>query len=297
MTDHYKIMKANPDYRKINYECIEYCKNQSDPTVLYKDWISLCKNTNGKGFAGNKIIYHFMLGEMLKTRRDKKNYKTLREIFNDEEDKKKLIDLTIKVNRRKKLDYIEPVDVYEAHRLCYGSINTFKATQVRKIIDLCGGTHMLDPTAGWGGRMLGAVSKGLTYTGIDTNPNLIFRYNDMMTIGNIRDKADLISDDCFNVDFEKIDYDLVLTSPPYFNLEKYSGFREFDNEKSYYVDWLIPLIKRLRKHIKRNGKVCINISDYMYKKYIDYGGDSCNSSVDLNQQMGGKKNKEMIYIW
>jgi hypothetical protein len=292
------INKQTPDYDIMKYEDVMNCK-KSDFGTLLKDWKNLVENQNGKGFSGNKIIYHFMLNEMLKTRRDKKNYKTIEEMFSNEDDKKKLIDLSIKLNRRKKLDYIEPVDIYEAHRLCYGSINTFKATQVRQIIDEYGGTHLLDPTAGWGGRMLGALSKNIHYTGIDTNENLEFGYSEMMNFipPTARGDARLILDDCFNVDFEAIDYDLVLTSPPYFNLEKYSHFKEFDSEASYYKDWLIPLIDRLRKHIKRNGKVCINISDYMFRNYIKYGGENCKATMDLNQQMGGKKNKEMIYIW
>jgi len=288
------IQKINPDYTAITYTDILKCKELSLDNMK-KEYKKLEKvKNNPNGFAGNKIIYSLFLKEMIETKRDKKGYKTIEEMFSNEDDKKKLIDLAIKVNRRKKLDYVEPVDIYEAHRLCYGSINTFKACQVKNIIDSFGGTHLLDPTAGWGGRLLGAVSSGLEYTGIDTNINLKEGYEKMI---NICGGGKMIWDSCLNVDFSTIDYDLVLTSPPYINLEKYSNMELFDSNEAYYKNFLIPLIDNLRKHIKRNGKVCINISDYMYKDYIKYGGTPCKEMEDLNQQMGGKKNKELIYIW
>ena len=39
---------------------------------------------------------------------------------------------------------------------------------------------MLDPTAGWGGRMLGAWALGIDYTGVDTNTNMKIAYDNMM---------------------------------------------------------------------------------------------------------------------
>ena len=54
-------------------------------------------------------------------------------------------------------------------------------------------------------------------TGIDTNINLKPAYDKM--IENYG--GNMIYDNCLNVDFSQIDYDFVLTSPPYINLEKY----------------------------------------------------------------------------
>jgi len=288
------ITKINPDYSIITYNDIVNCKNLNLDTMK-KEYSKLVKSVNNpNGFYGNKIIYSLFLQEMIETKRDKKNYKTIREMFEDEELKNKLIDLAIKVNRRKKLNYVEPVDIYEVHRLCYGSINTFKACQVKSIIKNFGGTHLLDPTAGWGGRLLGSVSSGLKYTGIDTNINLKEGYDKLIEIAG---GGEMIWDSCLNVDFSNIDYDLVLTSPPYLNLEKYNNMELWNNNEAYYKDFLIPLIDRLTTNIKRGGKVCINISDYMYKDYLKYGGVECIECQNLNQQLGGKKNKELIYIW
>ena len=156
-----------------------------------------------------------------------------------------------------------------------------------------GGTHLLDPTAGWGGRLLGARSLDKEYTGIDTNLNLKTGYDDMI------DKfgGHMIYDSCFNVDFANIDYDIVITSPPYINLEQYNHMTPFESKEKYYTNFLIPLINKSLKHIKRDGRVIINISNYMYDDYLKYGGVACIDKYDLLQQMGGKPNKEVIYIF
>jgi hypothetical protein len=297
-----KMMKATPEYDKFTYDDIKNCKALPDSTIR-NEFVSLRQlecDTNTRSFCGNKIIYHFMLEHMLNTRRDKRNYKLLSQIFDDEEEKKKLIDRTIKVNRRKHLDYIQPVDIYECYRYCKGSVNTFKAGTVKYLINRFTATKMLDFTAGWGGRLLGALATDTKYIGIETNTNLKDGYQGMMElckrVGTAA-SAQMIWQSCLDVDFSTLDYDFVLTSPPYINLEMYEHMTPFKDNESYYKEFLIPMINKCLKHIKNDGAVCINISNYMYDDYIKHGGVPCVEKIDLLQQMGGKPNKEIVYVF
>lgn len=291
-----QVSKESPNYDSISYQDILNCKKLTD-VEIEKEWSKLkklnCKN-NTRSFCGNKIIYHYVLENMLNTRRDKKNYKLLSEIFDDEELKIKMIDATIKAQRRKKLEYIEAVDIYECYRFHKGSINTFKAGCVKWLINRYKATKMLDFTAGWGGRLLGARASNIEYIGIETNTKLKPAYDEMIS----KFGGEMIYDNCMNVDFSKIDYDFVLTSPPYINLEKYEMMTEFSSKELYYKEFLIPMINKAIKHIRNNGVVCINISNPMYNDYIKYGGVKCKAEViALQQQLGGKKNKEGIYVF
>ncbi len=290
-----KINKVNPNYNGIKYEDILNCKNISDDKVL-KEFEKLKKlkcDGNKNSFCGNPIIYNYVFENMLNTRRDTKKYKTLKEIFDNEEDKKKLIDSAIRANRRSKLDYLDPVDLYELHRNYYGSINTFKPCSVKYLIDKYSATKVLDWTAGWGGRLLGSRASNCDYIGIDTNIDLKDGYDKMIN----KFGGYMIWESCLDVDFSTIDYDFVLTSPPYINLEMYENMTLFDNKETYYKKFLIPMIKKSLKHIQNNGYVCINISDYMYDDYEEYGGIPAIDKIDLQQQMGGKANKEIIYVF
>ena len=295
MTSNTQISKTNPNYDMITYNDILNCKNLTDIQISneYNKLQKLNYEENSRSFCGNKIIYNYVFENMLNTKRNVKNYLILKEIFENQELKEKWINQTIKMNRRKKLTYIEPVDIYECYRRCKGSVNTFKAGSVKYLINKFNATKMLDFTAGWGGRLLGARSMNIDYIGIDTNINLKPSYDKMTN----RFGGKMIWDSCLNVDFSKLDYDFVLTSPPYINLEQYENMKQFENNECFYVKFLIPMIEKSLKYIKNNGSVCINISNYMYDDYIKFGGKPCIDKIDLLQQLGGKPNKEIIYVF
>ena len=285
----------NIPYDNFTFQGMIDAKQLTDEKIN-KEFIKLVKMPTDKlkrTFCCNKILYHYQFRELLSTRRDVKNYKTLKEIFDDPAQKKYWIDMTFKINRRDKLEHISIIDVFEGYRRCKGSINFFKAFTTKYLMDKYNGTHLLDPTAGWGGRLLGARSLNAEYTGIDTNINLKPGYDKMIE----KFGGNMIWGSCLDVDFSTIDYDIVITSPPYINLEKYSHMPLFGSKENYYKEFLIPLINKSKQHIKRNGKVIINISDYMYDDYIIYGGIPCLERFDMLQQMGGKKNKEVIYVF
>jgi DNA modification methylase len=121
------------------------------------------------------------------------------------------------------------------------------------------------------------------------------------------DRPDLkmIWQSCLDVDFSKIDYDFVLTSPPYVNLEIYEHMTEWSDDEAFYKGFFIPLWTKCVQHIKKGGHVCFNISPKMYADAVKFGLTPCDSEEDLKQQMGqkvamltkGKKKQDKIYIW
>ena len=293
------ILKSNPKYNILSFNQLIELKKLDEKT-LKTQWNKLVKMSpekNKRTFVGNKILYHFQFKELLRTYRDVKNYKTLEDIFNDPTLSKKWIDQSIKINRNTKKIYLTSMDIFECYRRCKGSVVFFKPFTTKYLCSHFKATSVLDPCAGWGGRLLGARSLKLDYTGIDTNINLKENYDKMIALYG----GHMIYKNCLDVDFKDIDYDFVITSPPYLNIEKYANMKLFIDEDDYYKNFLIPLINKCVKNIKiinnKPSYVCINISDYIYKKYLSYKGKPCDKKIDLQQQMGGKPNKEIIYIW
>jgi DNA modification methylase len=115
----------------------------------------------------------------------------------------------------------------------------------------------------------------------------------------------MIWQSCLDVDFSKIDYDFVLTSPPYVNLEVYEHMEEWDSDTAFYKEFFIPLWQKCIDNIKPGGHVCFNISPKMYEDAVKNGLTPCHDEEDLKQQMGqksnslkqGKKKQDKIYIW
>jgi hypothetical protein len=110
----------------------------------------------------------------------------------------------------------------------------------------------------------------------------------------------MIWQSCLDVDFSEIDYDFVLTSPPYINLEIYEHMEEWSSDEMFYKGFFIPLWQKCVDNIKEGGHVCFNISPKMYEDALKHGLKPCDDEEDLKQQLGqqkGKKKQDKIYIW
>jgi len=279
--------------------------------AVHRDYGNLCKfpaDTNPRKFCGNKTIYQYQFKELLKCRRDSKGYKTIREWFEDPELKEKLWKDSVHRNRRDKAPYPSPTDVYECHRINNGAIVPFKASTAKYIYKKFNAKSVLDPTMGWGGRMLGATSLGIDYTGFDTNTDLRPGYEKMIQDlskfpNNVpTSQVKLFWESSLNEEIIKtLDYDMVLTSPPYENLELYEHMTPWKSDDDFYKGFLIPLMTLCHKYLKCGGFSCWNMSPKMYKKLTEeYDYPKCELQEDLRQQLGKQyktKSQDYTYIW
>jgi hypothetical protein len=267
---------------------------------------------NRNNFFGNPFLYHFQLKNLLQCKRE--NGKTIYDVWNNKAEWDKLIEYTRKRNRGGKT---AAGNVFECFRINLGSVVMFKSTTAKYLYKKYNATSVLDPTAGWGGRMLGAWALDIDYTGIDTNIDLKPAYDSMIEFLNDAEELDssifetktpklnMIWQSCLDVDFSQLDYDFVLTSPPYVNLELYKHMAPWDSVQSFYEEFFIPVWKKCVDNIKPGGHVCFNISPKMYADALKFGLPACDLEEDLLQQMGqrqetlkkGKKKQDKIYIW
>jgi hypothetical protein len=249
-------------------------------------------------FAGNAFLYHHQIENLCNVRINGKD--SLREVIADPTKYAVFYQRVLDMGRSGSL----PNRVYEHHRFNGGAV-FFKPTTAKYIADLFGATHMLDPTAGWGGRMLGAWANGCAYTGFDINTDLKPAYKDMMAYlllpgnGWRKDGLTMRWENFLTADISDIPYDLVLTSPPYINKEMYPHMPAFESKAKFYTDFLIPLINKCRDNMKRSGWVCINISPVMYKDLtVTHKYPVCERQEPLLQQKRlGKDKADMIYCW
>lgn len=306
------LKPINQNLEKVTLQDIENHKLISDKE-LKKDLNKLKKfdaETNANNFYGNPFLYHFQFKNLLRCRREDSK-KTIYDIHSDPIKWAKLLENTRFRNRGGKT---AAGNVYECFRINLGSIVMFKSTTAKYLYKKYNAKSVLDPTAGWGGRMLGAWALGINYTGIDTNIEMKDAYdgmidflsNDANTFGNgllvepNPSKLKMIWDSCLDVDFSKIEYDFVLTSPPYINLEMYEHMELWDSDTAFYKNFFIPLWQKCFDNIKSNGHVCFNISPKMYDDAVINGLPVAHMEEDLLQQLGQQKKKkkqDKIYIW
>ena len=206
-------MTSIPEKMPYSLEDILGCKD-IDLESVKKDYQSLLKfeaETNPRKMCGNKVIYEYQFRELLKCKRDSKGYKTIDQWFNDPILKEKLWNDAIKRNRNDRALFPCPTDIYECHRINNGAIVLFKSPTAKYIYKKLKASSVLDPCMGWGGRMLGATSLGIKYTGFDTNTDLKPGYEKMIDDLKL-DHIRLFWESGLNEEIIKdLDYDIVLT--------------------------------------------------------------------------------------
>lgn len=305
------LKPINQNLESVTLQDIENHKQISDKE-LKRDLDNLRNfdaTSNANNFYGNKFLYHYQFKNLLRCKREDSK-KTIYDIHSDPLKWAKLLENTRFRNRGGRT---AAGNVYECFRINLGSVVMFKSTTAKYLYKKYKATSVLDPTAGWGGRMLGAWALGIDYTGIDTNIEMKSAYdsmthfldNDALEFGNglfkeKNSKLAMIWQSCLDVDFSKIDYDFVLTSPPYVNLEMYEHMPLWSTDEAFYKGFFIPLWKKCIDNIKSNGHVCFNISPKMYEDALKFGLPKCDDEEDLLQQLGQQKKKkkqDKIYIW
>lgn len=147
----------------------------------------------------------------------------------------------------------------------------FRPTWVRgvyNVLNLPPGSRVVDISAGWGDRLLAAMSADHLYTGFDPNPNLTNAYSKM-----IADFGDPQKHKVHIKPFEDAtpaelgnSNDLVFSSPPFFDVEVYPGdekqsIKRYPKFKEWVEKFLFPSLRKAWVSLKNGGILAIHMGD------------------------------------
>ena len=172
----------------------------------------------------------------------------------------------------KNKEYITPLTLRDAIYETIQETGTFSPTRARALIKVFLGENTknkkwLDISAGWGDRLLAAMSLDMIYTGYDPNIELKEGHTKMIEFFGDSSKQKI-----HYQAFEKgeiIDgpYDVILTSPPFFDVEKYSSNQKDQSISNYpnFYDWVVRfLFASLIKawdNLKEDGVLILHLGD------------------------------------
>ena len=203
------------------------------------------------------------------------NARTPTDIFYDDDLFMKCIE-----RRLKRGSYISDSGIRKALRSYTNvqSVSNFRPSVAKMIYEKYGGHSVYDPCMGFGGRLLGAITSNnvMEYVGCDpsvkTYEGLVKMVNNL---SHIKDgfKAEL--NNCGSEEFvENKNFDLVFTSPPYFDTEKYSdeetqSYKKFPKYESWLNGFLKQMIEKSNHMLKDGGYFIINISNVRNGKNLE----------------------------
>ena len=153
----------------------------------------------------------------------------------------------------------------------------FKPNVAKSIYDMFKAENILDFSMGWGDRLAGfyASDYGKHYVGIDPRKENHPIYNEQsefyekhLGFFEHERKSEFHCSPAEEFDFSQYDnyFDLVFTSPPYFNVERYSyddtqSWVRYKSIEDWNTDFLQKTLKNLWSSIKTGGYLLVNISD------------------------------------
>jgi SAM-dependent methyltransferase len=196
---------------------------------------------------------------------------SLKDRFFDDAKLKRAIRICFEFREGNKLCY--PTAMRRSLELVTGeNVTNFKAQNAKSIVErLCPVIwgNVYDYSCGYGGRLLGITSSNMRYKYIGTDPNTeTYQYLNYLN-SIIGGNAELHCKT--SQDFQPEDIDLAFSSPPYFNLEKYSDeptqcMVQFNTLDEWFEGYTVPTMENIYRGLNSNGVFATNIADYKTTK-------------------------------
>lgn len=157
-------------------------------------------------------------------------------------------------------------------------LTNFPATVALTVYQKFKAKKILDMSSGWGDRLLAAITYDSIYNidyyyGIDPNECLFSGYNLIKKLSKNKNKFKLINDTFEDAKINK-KFDIMFSSPPYFDFEKYTtsdnqSYIRYNSVELWLTKFMYVSIKKIYDLLLPNGYLCINISDTGSIPYVE----------------------------
>ena len=269
------IEKVYNIYRSIDLVPIVYYTHQGLVDAVRKfSKLSYNNVDNGKIGLGNnrgQTINRFLFPNMMTAEPKGRGSNSLKDRFLDDTKLKRAIRICFEMREGQKLVY--PTALRRSLELVTGeNIQNFKPQNARAIVEhLCPVLwgNVYDYSAGYGGRLLGIGSSNMNYnyTAVDPNTETVnyLRYFNSLIKQATGVEGTIVQS--VSEDYQPEDVDLAFSSPPYFNLEKYSDeptqcMVNYTTLDEWFDGYVVPTMTNIHNGLNSDGVFATNIADY-----------------------------------
>lgn len=203
--------------------------------------------------------------------------------------------------------------IYELTHEC----SAFRPSVMVSMIKIFKGKRVLDFSSGWGDRLLGALACDKIidfYCGVDPNTCVHPNYQKMIKFFNKDpNKFYMINKPFQDAVLPNKTFNLVMTSPPYFILEKYSdektqSINTFESLNDWLTNFLFYSLKKCWNVLESGGHMVISINDMrdqfkFVEKMIKYINNKLEKSeylgvISYAEKKGNRyKSPQPLWIW
>ena len=167
-----------------------------------------------------------------------------------------------------KMDHINWHTLRECIVLRKYLASQFPPAVAKELYNLFEAKHVFDFSMGWGDRLAGFhASDAETYYGTDPNVAVYKNYKKQDKLYDTKKKTVFKNSPAEDLDLSKEKFDMIFTSPPYFNAEQYStdetqSWKRYGTDIELWLkDFLFATIDKCWNSLEDKGTMIINISD------------------------------------
>ena len=254
------------------------------------------KDVLGLGNNQGQSINRFLFPNMMTAEPKGRGSNSLKDRFLDDVKLKRAI--TICFKHRDGNNLASPAALRRALELVTGeNIQNFKSLNARAIAEYLCPTmwgNVYDYSAGYGGRMLGISTSNMKYNyhGVDPNTETV-QYLEYLSSLITEATGTTPKITCsVSEEFQPNDIDLAFSSPPYFNLEKYSDeptqcMVRYTTLDDWFEKYVAPTMQNIYNSLNNDGIFATNIADY--KSYGNKEYQVVDRWCELAEKIGFKR--------
>ena len=269
------VNKVFEIYRSINLVPIIYFTEDGLVRAIKEfkstSYNSVVDNRIGLGNNRGQPLSRFLFPNMMTAEPKGRGSNSLKDRFLDDTKLKRAIRICFEMREGQKLVY--PTALRRSLELVTGeNIQNFKPQNARAIVEhLCPVLwgNIYDYSAGYGGRLLGIGSSNMNYnyTAVDPNTETV---NYLQYFNSLIKQATGVEGtivQSVSEDYQPEDVDLAFSSPPYFNLEKYSDeptqcMVNYTTLDEWFDGYVVPTMTNIHNGLNSDGVFATNIADY-----------------------------------
>lgn len=167
--------------------------------------------------------------------------------------------------------------------------SNFKISVALQILKMFNAKKWLDISAGWGDRLISAIIHGLDlYCAVDPNDCLHEYYDKIIDTldPNNKNRYILINDGFETAKLPDEKFDIVFSSPPFFDVEQYSqsekdSITTYTSGDAWYYNFLMPSIKKACKYLTNSGNLILYMGEGKTYKYMGKMIRDINTFMDF----------------
>ena len=262
-------------YRSIGLVPIVYYTQaglvQAVKTFSQQSYNGVNNSVIGLGNNRGQTINRFLFPNMMTAEPKGRGSNSLRDRFWNDAKLKRAIRICFEFRTGDRL--LRPTQLRTALELVTGeNVTNFKAQNAKAIAEhLCPVLwgRVYDYSCGYGGRLLGIGSSNFKYDYVGVEPNTeTVKY--LNYLNDIVDEATGVKGtivQSVSEEYQPENVDLAFSSPPYFNLEKYSNEEtqcmvQFKTEDQWFEGYVAPTMENIKRGLNDDGIFATNIADY-----------------------------------